>query len=113
MFDQQRQGEMRGDQMGVDAEAKQAQAVGKIVLPDRLVPFEQLLAAPDVVDQDVEPPCVAADPLDQGADLVRNEMVRGTAMPAPPSDVTSSAVSSIVSGRWYSDGRSRVDRPVT
>src|SRR3712207_4240365 len=33
-------------------------------------------------------------------------------MPVPPASVTSSAVSSIVSGRLYSDGCSRVVRPV-
>ena len=37
----------------------------------------------------------------------------GTAMPVPPAAVTRSAVSSIVSGRSYSDRRSRVVRPVT
>ena len=35
-----------------------------------------------------------------------------TAIPVPPAAVTSSAVSSIVSGRSYSDRRSRVLRPV-
>src|SRR5215208_5859144 len=33
-------------------------------------------------------------------------------MPRPPAASTSSAVSSIVSGRSYSERRSRVDRPV-
>ncbi|BBG02157.1 hypothetical protein PSA01_12000 [Pseudonocardia saturnea] len=36
----------------------------------------------------------------------------GTAIPVPPAAVTSSAVSSIVSGLPYSDARSRVVRPV-
>ena len=36
----------------------------------------------------------------------------GTAIPRPPAAVTSSAVSSIVSGRSISERRSRVLRPV-
>ena len=35
-----------------------------------------------------------------------------TAMPLPPAAVTSSAVSSIVSGRSYSERRARVLRPL-
>ena len=66
-LDHQRQREVRGDQMRVDAEAKQAQAVLEIMLPDRLVPFEQLLAAPDVVDEDVETALLGADALDQSS----------------------------------------------
>ena len=37
----------------------------------------------------------------------------GTAMPVPPAASTSSAVSSIVSGRSISERRERVERPVT
>ena len=64
-LDQQRQGVMRGDQMRIDAEPQHAQAVLEIMLPDRLVPLEQLFAAPDVVDEDVEPALLGADALDQ------------------------------------------------
>ena len=61
--------------MGVDAEPQQAQAVLQIVLPDRLVPLEELLAAPDVVDQNVEPPLLGPDALDQRPHLGGNQMV--------------------------------------
>ena len=74
-LDQQRQRMMRRDQMRVDAEPQHAQAVLEIVLPDRLVPFEELLAAPDVVDEDVEAALLGADALDQLPDLVGNEMI--------------------------------------
>ena len=100
--------------MRVDAEPEQAQAVLEIVLPDRLVPLEQLLAAPDVVDQDVEPALLGADALDQRFDLVGHQMIdrNGDAL-AAGRRTTSSAVSSMVSGRAYSDCCSRVVRPVT
>ena len=60
---------MRGDQMRIDAEPQHAQAVLEIMLPDGLVPFEQLFAAPDVVDEDVEPALLGADAIDQLFDL--------------------------------------------
>jgi hypothetical protein len=53
------------------------------VLPDRLVPLEETLAAPDVVDQDVEPSALHADPRDQRLDLARHEMVDADRDPAP------------------------------
>ena len=74
-FDQQRQREMRGDEVRVDGEPQQAQAVAEMVLPDRLVPLEQIFAAPDVVDEDVEPAMVAADPFDQRLHLLGLQMV--------------------------------------
>ena len=74
-LDQQRQRVMRRDQMRIDAKPQQAQAVLEIMVPDRLVPFEQLLAAPDVVDQDVEAALLGADALDQLADIVGDEVV--------------------------------------
>lgn len=66
---------MRRDQMRVDAEPQQAQAVLQVVIPDWLVPFEQLFPAPDVVDEDVQPALVGADPFDELPDLFRDEMI--------------------------------------
>ena len=103
-LDQQRQGKVRRDQMRVDAEPQQAQAVVEIMLPDGLVPFLELLAAPDVVDQDVEPTLLGADALDQPADIVGDQMIdldrdaagRLPPRPAPPSP------------RWFRAGRIRI-----
>ena len=55
---------------------------------------------------------LGVDPPHERLDLVGLEMVDGDAIPAPPAAVTSSAVSSIVSGRSYSERRSLVLRPV-
>ena len=51
---QQRQRMVARDQVGVDREAQHSQAALQVVLPDRLVPVEQVLGAPDVVDEHVE-----------------------------------------------------------
>ena len=59
--------------MGVDGEPEQAQPVLEVVLPDRLVPLEQLLATPDVVHQDVEPAAFRSDPGDERLDLDGDE----------------------------------------
>ena len=45
------------------------------MLPDRLVPLEQLLATPDVVDQDIEPAAFRADPRHQRFDLERHQVI--------------------------------------
>ncbi|MCY1307878.1 hypothetical protein D9M70_578440 [compost metagenome] len=71
----QGQGVVRGDQVGVDAEAQKPQAVLEIVLPDGLLPLEQVFSAPDVVDEDIEPPLFTADARDQRCDFGRLEMI--------------------------------------
>jgi hypothetical protein len=43
-----------GDQVRVDREAKEPQPAVEVVLPHGLVPLEEVLGAPDVVDQHVE-----------------------------------------------------------
>ncbi|GLZ48172.1 hypothetical protein Acsp06_43570 [Actinomycetospora sp. NBRC 106375] len=73
--DQQRQGEVGGGEVGVHCEVQHPHAVVEVVLPHGLVPPDELLAAPDVVDQHVEAPLVAVDPLDESADLVVDEVV--------------------------------------
>ena len=62
---QQRQRVVARDQVRVDREPQQPQAVVEVVLPDRLVPLEQVLGAPDVVDEHVEPALLGVDALDQ------------------------------------------------
>jgi hypothetical protein len=61
--------------VGVDGEPHHPQALLQVVLPDRLVPLHQFLAAPDVVHQDVEPALLGADLLDEGRDLVWDQMI--------------------------------------
>ena len=64
-----------GDRVGLDGEPQQPQAVVEVVLPDRAVPLEELLAAPDVVDQDVERGPARRDAVDQRPDLLGLEVV--------------------------------------
>ena len=70
---------MRRDEVGVDREPENAQAVGEVVLPDRPVPLRgpalQQLAAPDVVDEHVDVPELVADPFGEPAHLVGVEMI--------------------------------------
>ena len=73
--DQQRQRVMAGDQVRLDREVEQVKSVGEVVLPDRRVPLEQPLAAPDVVDEHVEPALLLLDALDQRRDLLGHEVV--------------------------------------
>jgi hypothetical protein len=73
--DQQRQQVVAGDQVGVDRQPEQVQPVVQVVLPHRRVPLVQRLAAPHVVDQHVEPPLLAVDPLGQRLDLGRIQVV--------------------------------------
>ena len=47
-------GEVRGDDVGVDGLLEHAQAVFEIDGPEGLAPFGEGVAAPDVVDKDVE-----------------------------------------------------------
>ena len=73
--DQQRERVVAGDQVRLDREVEQPQAVGEVVLPHRRVPLEQLLAAPDVVDEHVEAALLGVDALDERLDLVGLEVV--------------------------------------
>jgi hypothetical protein len=75
--DQQRQREMARDQVRVDRQAQQPQPPVEVVLPDRRVPLEQALAAPDVVDQHVEAAALGVDALHERPDLRRLEVVGG------------------------------------
>src|SRR4029453_16623824 len=79
---------MRGDEVGMDPEAKQAQAVREIMLPNRLVPFLEVFSPPEVVDQNVEPTVLGSDRVAQLPPLFRPERVRlyGDSLPAGSRD---------------------------
>ena len=103
-LDQQREQVVRRDQVGVDGEPQDAEPVVEVVLPDRCVPLRRRalehLAAPDVVHQDVETPVLLADTTRASSATCNGSRWSTTsAIPTPPSRVTSSAVSSIVSDR--------------
>jgi hypothetical protein len=74
-LDHERQRVVGGDQMRIDTEPEHVQAVLKIMLPDGLVPFHELLSAPHVVDKDVKPARFGADFLNQPFDLVGDAMI--------------------------------------
>ena len=61
--------------MGIDREVEQMQSVPEVVLPDRFVPFLEILAAPNVVDQNVQLAGLHPDATDQPLDLVRDQVV--------------------------------------
>jgi len=72
---------MRRDQVCVNREAEDPEAVIEMVLPDRLVPvcgpaFQQL-GAPDVVDEDVDAAMFVPNPFAQPAHLFGVEMIDG------------------------------------
>jgi hypothetical protein len=73
-LDQQRQREVAGDGVCVDAEPHRAQPVLEVGFPDGLVPLHPG-AAPDVVDQDVQAPLFGANALDEALDLRRDEVI--------------------------------------
>jgi hypothetical protein len=75
LLDEQGQCVVRGDQMRIDAEPQKSKTVLEIVVPDRLVPFEQFLAAPDVADEDVEAAVLGSNALNEPADIVGDQMV--------------------------------------
>ena len=82
------------------AQPQQPEPVVERVLPHRRVPLGEEVAAEDVVDQHVEAALLGVDPRDQRRRPVSGTRWSvGTAIPVPPAAVTSSAVSSIVSGR--------------
>src|SRR5688572_20191149 len=74
-LDQQWERVMRRDQMRIDRESQHAKASLEVVLPDGRVPFDELLAAPDVVHEDVQPIVVSADAFDQLSNRVALEMI--------------------------------------
>ena len=77
--DEQRQQAVRGDEVGVDAEPENSQAVVQVVFPDRPVPCRRValehLGAPDVVDQDVDGAVVVPDAIGEGLHLCDVEVV--------------------------------------
>jgi len=74
------------------------QAVFEVDGPERLAPFGERVAAPDVVNQDVEAFVLALDAGCEFLNFGRDSVIDSDGMPWPPAAVTSSAVSSMVSG---------------
>jgi hypothetical protein len=74
LLNHQRQREVAGDRVRVDAKTQQMESVVQIGLPYRLVPLH-LGQAEDVVDEDVQRALLAIDARDQRADLVGDEMI--------------------------------------
>jgi hypothetical protein len=68
--------------MGLHGQPEQPQAVVEVVLPQRRIPLEQLLAAPDVVDQHVEAVRLRVDAGHQRGDPGRVEVVDDDGDPA-------------------------------
>jgi hypothetical protein len=63
------------DEVRVDRQAQHPQAAVEVVLPDRRVPLDELLAAPDVVDEQVEAAVLGLDAAHERLDLRRHEVV--------------------------------------
>ena len=59
------------DQMRIDTEPEHAQSVLQIMVPDRLVPFEKLLAAPNVIHQDIKAALLAPDVVERTSSATR------------------------------------------
>jgi hypothetical protein len=72
---QQRQRVVGGDEVGVEGEAQQPQPALEVVLPERRAPLEEVLGAPDVVDEHVEAAVVGVDALDEPRHLVGVQVV--------------------------------------
>ncbi|GDY52977.1 hypothetical protein SVIO_036000 [Streptomyces violaceusniger] len=99
--------------MGLDAEPEHPQPAHQIRLPRLLAELDQLLTAPYVIDQDVQPALLRSIRSTSARTRSGSRWSVGTAMPVPPAAVISSAVSSMVSvARPTSLTRSRVVRPV-
>ena len=102
--------------MGLDGEADQPKVGVEVELPDRTVPQRRTaldqLAAPDVVDEDVDMTVVAPMRVARSATCRRSRWSTTSGIPLPPSSVTSAAVSSTISGRSYSERTVAVVRPV-
>ena len=104
--DQQRQRVVAGDEVRVERQAQQPQSrSSRSCSHTGLSHSKRCSRAPDVVDQHVEPALLGARCAHQRAHLVATRWSTATAMPVPPAAVTSSAVSSIVSGRSTSERR--------
>ena len=71
----------------------------QIVGPERSVPFDEVLAAPDVVDKDVQPALLGVDPLHEGFHLGSLAVIDLDGDSSAARGVTRADVSSIVSGR--------------
>ena len=84
----------------------------QVRLPERGVLLHHRLFAGDAVDEDVEPAVLAIDPADQRLDRQLDRVIDANRDGSPPAALMISAVSSIVSGRWYADGLPRTLRPV-
>ena len=113
-LDHQRRGVVAGDDVRVDgALAASAARSPSECSQNGLPQTGERVAAPDVVDQQVQPALLAPDALDERRDLLRHGVVdlHGDADARRPR-VTSSAVSSIVSGRSPVAGSPRTLRPV-
>ena len=66
---------MARDQVRVDRQVQHAQPVVEVVLPHGRVPLEEQLAAPDVVDQHVQPALLGVDALHERLDLRGLEVI--------------------------------------
>src|SRR5215213_7219074 len=113
VLDEEWQCEVAGDDVRVYGEPQHPKASLQGVLPHRHVPLEEALRTPHVVDQHVQTACSSSMRPTRVRTCSGSRWSTRTAMPRPPARSTSSAVSSIVSGRSYSERSSRVDRPVT
>jgi hypothetical protein len=78
--------------VGLDGVAQQRDAVGEVLLPERGVPLGEGVAAPDVVDEDVQAAAAVGDAADQRPHLIGvgvvtadgwpgNEVLRGADRP--------------------------------
>jgi hypothetical protein len=74
-LDQQWDRGVTGDDVGVDGESQDAKAGVEIVLPELGVPPGEVVAAPDVVDEDVEASLVGLDARYERLHLRRVEVV--------------------------------------
>src|SRR5688572_16878023 len=78
---------MGRDEVGVDREPQDPEPFGEIVLPDRRVPVGgtalELLPAPDVVDEQVDPVVVSTKALREALDLRWVEVIDLDGDPAP------------------------------
>lgn len=63
------------DGVGVDSLVEESKPVCEVVLPERHSPLGQRVAAPDVVDQDVEPSLIPSDPVDQRAHFLGDGVI--------------------------------------
>ncbi|GAA3066719.1 hypothetical protein GCM10020000_58630 [Streptomyces olivoverticillatus] len=75
--DEQRQRVVAGDEVRLDGEPHHAQARREVHLPGLLVELQQVVAAPHVVDQHVEPPLLPLDAPDELLDLLGHQVVGG------------------------------------